>query len=395
MSHNVKNIVFMLSILSLVFPQRDFDDELEYQNKSIKSLKKEIKSLQDKLKTMSAQEESSSNKIIDLEKEIYLIDRLISELANEEKYTRKMITEIEKKLTYQDDILLQLRERYKKRVLKAYIDGRPSELDKLFSPVAWRQSVYRKEYLKIISAKDDSIRKSIKTLLIEIGQDKLNLEAGLRKNIYLNREKAKQKKELKQKKFSREKQLTSLKINKEEMSEYLKEKSKGLKELEEIRVAILEDKARFEREERIRKQQEALRSKKFAQLKGQLPWPIDGKVVTKFGRQWNPKLKTTTEYPGIDIRGKADMPVKTVLNGIVATVTYLRGYGTTVIIDHGGGFFTVYSQLKTLKTHVNSEVKSGDVIAFLDESSTEHGAVLHFEIWGNGQKLDPEKWLIK
>jgi len=84
-----------------------------------------------------------------------------------------------------------------------------------------------------------------------------------------------------------------------------------------------------------------------------------------------------------------------VLNGIVATVTYLRGYGTTVIIDHGGGFYTVYSQLKSLKTHVNSEMQSGDVIAFLDKSNSEHGAILHFEIWGNGQKLDPEKWLIK
>jgi len=395
MLRNVKNIVFMLSMLSIVLPQRDFDDELEYQNKSIKSLKKEIKILQDKLKTMSVQEESSSKKIIALGKEIHLIDNLISELTKEEKFTRKMIIDTEGKLTDQDDSLQQLRKRYKKRVLKAYTEGRPSDLEKLFSPVAWRQSVYRKEFLNVISAKDDSIRRSIKTLLIEIGQDKLNLEAGLRKNIYLNREKSKQKKELKQKKFNREKQRASLKKNKQEMSEYLKEKSKGLKELEDIRTTILEDKARLEREERIRKQQEALKSKQFSQLKGQLPWPIDGKVVTKFGRHWNSKLKTTTEYPGIDIQGKADMPVKTVLNGIVATVTYLRGYGTTVIIDHGGGFYTVYSQLKSLKTHVNSEMQSGDVIAFLDKSNSEHGAILHFEIWGNGQKLDPEKWLIK
>ena len=102
-----------------------------------------------------------------------------------------------------------------------------------------------------------------------------------------------------------------------------------------------------------------------------------------------------SEYPGIDIQGKANMPVKTILNGIVVTITYLRGYGTTVIIDHGGGFYTVYSQLKSLKTHVNSEVRSGDVIAHLAESNTENSTFLHFEIWGDGEKLDPEKWLAK
>ena len=211
----------------------------------------------------------------------------------------------------------------------------------------------------------------------------------------IQQQKSKQQKTIKDRKSTYEKELTALSKNKAELSEYLKEKDRGLKELEQLRASILEDKARFEREERIRRQQEALKSKQFSQLKGQLPWPINGKVVTKFGRQYNPKLKTTTEYPGVDIQGKADMPVKTILNGIVVTITYLRGYGTTIIIDHGGGFYTVYSQLKSLKTHVNSEVRSGDVIAYIAESNSENGAVLHFEIWGDGQKLDPEKWLAK
>ena len=66
---------------------------------------------------------------------------------------------------------------------------------------------------------------------------------------------------------------------------------------------VLEDKARFEREERIRKQQEALKTKSFHALQGQLPWPAGGRIISKFGKQWNPKLKTTTENPGIDIKG--------------------------------------------------------------------------------------------
>ena len=395
MDRNVKNIIWIFFFISIAFPQRDFDDELKYQNKSIETIKKEMEDLQKNIKKMSTREESASKRIINLEEEISLTDRLISELTKEEEMTRELILESEKILGQKQDELGTLRERYRKRVIYAYTRGRPSNLEKIFSPVSWRQSVYRKEYLKLISAVEDNIRKKINTLLINIGKEKLNFETGLRKNILLNKEKSKQQKALKDRKSTYEKELTALSKNKEELSEYLKEKDRGLKELEKLRASILEDKARFEREERIRRQQEALKSKQFSQLKGQLPWPINGKVVTKFGRQWNPKLKTTTEYPGVDIQGKADMPVKTILNGIVVTITYLRGYGTTIIIDHGGGFYTVYSQLKSLQTHVNSEVRSGDVIAYIAESNSENGAVLHFEIWGDGQKLDPEKWLAK
>ena len=395
MYRNVKNIVWIFSLISIVFAQRDFDEELKYKNESIETLKKEIVDLQKKIKKMSSREKSATQKITTLEKEISLTERLISELTKEGDMTRELISETESILRQQEDELDALRERYRKRAVYAYTKGRPSNIEKIFSTVSWRQFVYRKEYLRLISLAENNIRKKINTLLINMGQEKLNLEAGLRKNISLNKEKSKQKKTLKNKKSSHEKELTALSKNKEELAEYLKEKDKGLKELEELRTTILEDKARFEREEKIRRQQEALKTKQFSQLKGQLPWPINGKVVTKFGRQWNPKLKTTTEYPGIDIQGKANMPVKTILNGIVVTITYLRGYGTTVIIDHGGGFYTVYSQLKSLKTHVNSEVRSGDVIAHLAESNSENSTALHFEIWGDGENLDPEKWLAK
>ena len=157
----------------------------------------------------------------------------------------------------------------------------------------------------------------------------------------------------------------------------------------------MEDKARFEREERIRQQQETLQTKSFNTLRGQLPWPASGRVISKFGKQWNAKLKTTTDNPGIDIKGKPGSAIRSVLNGVVTTITYIRGYGTTVIIDHGGGFYTVYSHVTNIQTHVDSEVRSGDVIAYMGDSGSINGSKLHFEIWGKGQKLNPEKWLAK
>ena len=179
------------------------------------------------------------------------------------------------------------------------------------------------------------------------------------------------------------------------MTSYVSEKEEGIQQLEKIIKRVLEDKARFERELRIRQQQETLKTKSFKALKGQLPWPADGRIISKFGRQWNSKLKTTTENPGIDIKGKPGSSIRTVLGGVVTTITYIRGYGTTIIVDHGGGFYTVYSHVTNIQTNVDSQVRNGDVIAYMGDSGSINGSKLHFEIWGKGQKLDPEKWLRK
>ena len=87
--------------------------------------------------------------------------------------------------------------------------------------------------------------------------------------------------------------------------------------------------------------------------------------------------------------------IRAVLGGIVTTITFIRGYGTTVIIDHGGGFYTVYSHVTNVETNEDSQVRSGDVIAYMGDSGSINGSQLHFEIWGQGKKLNPEYWLTK
>ena len=64
MYRNVKNIVWIFSLISIVLPQRDFDEELKYQNESIESLKKEMEDLRKKIEKMSTREESTAKKII-------------------------------------------------------------------------------------------------------------------------------------------------------------------------------------------------------------------------------------------------------------------------------------------------------------------------------------------
>ena len=391
------NYIILVSfcILNAQSSQRDYNEELRYQNDAINKMKKEIEELSSKLRKANINETTTSKRITNLDEEIALVNKLIQSLKKEETSNRNKVNVLKDRIKTKEDELELLRTRYEQRIINTYQKGRVSDLEKVLSSTSWRQAVYRTQYLKIISSIEQKMTKDIENILLAINKDKLKLESLLRQSISLKRDKQKQMTSLRKMRIKREKELNRIRQDKSALANYMQEKSAGVKQLESIIKKVLEDKARFEREERIRQQQQALKTKQFSLLKGQLPWPTEGRVISKFGKQWNSRLKTTTDNPGIDIKGQPGSPIRSTMNGVVTTITYIRGYGTTVIIDHGGGFYTVYSHVTNIQTQVDSEVRSGDVIAYMSDSGSVNGSKLHFEVWGKGQKLDPEKWLIK
>ena len=388
-------VSFCFCFLNAQSSQRDYNEELRYQNDAINKMKKEIEELSSKLRKANINETTTSKRIINLDEEIALVNKLIQSLKKEETSNRNKVNVLKDRIKTKEDELELLRTRYEQRIINTYQKGRVSDLEKVLSSTSWRQAVYRTQYLKIISTIEQKMTKDFENILLAINKDKLKLESLLRQSISLKRDKQKQMTSLRKMRIKREKELNRIRQDKSALANYMQEKSAGVKQLESIIKKVLEDKARSEREERIRQQQQALKTKEFNLLKGQLPWPTEGRVISKFGKQWNSRLKTTTDNPGIDIKGQPGSPIRSTMSGVVTTITYIRGYGTTVIIDHGGGFYTVYSHVTNIQTQVDSEVRSGDVIAYMGDSGSVNGSKLHFEVWGKGQKLDPEKWLIK
>lgn len=385
-------------ILSLTFcwgqkSSRDYEKELKVQNSAIQSLWNEIESTKNRIQSEGRKEKTSARRVNNLSEEISLLRRLVKEIKKEENLLVADISRTEKQIVKSEVDVDTLRVRYARRLAKIYKKGQLSNLEKVFSSTSWRQAVYRTKYLKIISNLDQKTHTIIRSLLVEIGKQKLSLEAALRKKRRLKNDREKTLAEVRSKKRTEQRELIKIRQSQKELKIYLTEKQVGVKQLEAILKKIREDIARTDREDRIRKQQMALKAKEFPKLKGQLAWPAEGRVITKFGRQWNAKLKTTTENPGIDIKGKPGSEVHTVLGGIVTTITFLRGFGTTIIIDHGNGFYTVYSHVTNVEVNEDSEVRGGDVIAYMGDSGSINGSQLHFEIWGQGQKQDPEKWL--
>jgi len=394
-----RRITFILFLIGQVIwaqtEDRDFEKELNYQSKAVRDLKNEIESTRKKLRSEENREKSTARTITNLEKEISLVERLIVQLKKEETAAQEEIVKLGNEIEVNENELKKLRIRYANRAINVFKKGSLSDIEKVLSSTSWRQAIYRTKYQKIISGIDNKHKKQIHSLLVSIGKKKLNVEAILRKSISLNAERDKQMADLRVKRQKKKRELEKIRNSKTELAQYVKEKEEGVKQLEELIANIKEDKTRAERAERIRRQKEALKTKSFVALKGQLSWPASGKVISKFGRKWNPELKTTTNNTGIDIKGKPGTQIYAVMGGIVTTITFIRGYGNIIIIDHGSDFFTIYSHVTKIQTNVDSEVRAGDIIAYMGDSGSINGSKLHFEIWGKDQKLDPEKWLVK
>jgi septal ring factor EnvC (AmiA/AmiB activator) len=389
------SIILLVGFLWAQKSQQDFEKELKAQSSAIQSLRNEIEATKKRIQSEDRKEKSSARRVSNLSEEISLLQRLVKEIKKEEKLLVADISRTESQILSSEIELDTLRSRYARRINKIYKKGQLTNLEKIFSSTSWRQAIYRSKYLKIIAEIDQKTYDTIKSLLVEIGKQKINLEAALRKKRRLKRDRSQTLTLVQNKKRKEQRALVKIRESQKDLKIFLTEKQAGVKQLEIIISKIRDDINRFEREARIRQQQLALQSKEFPKLKGQLEWPAKGRVITKFGRQWNPKLKTTTENPGIDIKGKPGSEIRTVLGGVVTTITFIRGFGTTIIIDHGNGFYTVYSHVTKVETNEDSQVRGGDVIAYMGDSSSINGSQLHFEIWGQGKKLDPEKWLKK
>ena len=131
----------------------------------------------------------------------------------------------------------------------------------------------------------------------------------------------------------------------------------------------------------------------ISRMKGRMEWPVRGEIVSNFGRQMNPKLKTWTDNTGIDIKAQKGTNVHSVASGRVSVVTWLRGYGSTLIINHPGDYYTVYTHLEDILVNPGNIVTAGSVIGTVGDSGSLTGHKLHFEIWEKKIKHDPAAWL--
>jgi murein hydrolase activator len=126
----------------------------------------------------------------------------------------------------------------------------------------------------------------------------------------------------------------------------------------------------------------------FAKLRGRLAWPVAGELAAKFGDtraggvRWN----------GVLVATERGTPVRAIHPGRVAYADWLPGLGLLMIVDHGGGYLSLYGHNEQLYRAAGDSVKAGDTLAAAGDTGGRSRAELYFEIRRAGKPVDPRPW---
>lgn len=125
-----------------------------------------------------------------------------------------------------------------------------------------------------------------------------------------------------------------------------------------------------------------------------LSWPIPGATVTSdTGLRRHPIFGYVTCHAGVDFSASTGTPIRSAGDGVIASSTYLNGYGNTIIVSHGGGLTTLYAHMSRTAGSAGEKVSRGDVIGYVGSTGWSTGPHLHWEIRSKGDAYDPLAWM--
>lgn len=388
------NILLICSLPLLVFGQVNFDRKLNINRNQLSTLKKDIKSIKDKLTSINKKEAGVLGQLALIDKETALISRSKGLLEQENRLLLGKIQFTNRRLDDAKQRHKKLQELYARRAVYAYKFGYIRNLELLLTSESINQAYIRYRYLQKIAEHDARTIQTLRKKKKEIAQLKESLSGSLQSKKQNLIEKQKQESLYRSRKKEKAGLLKKVRWN---QATYNKQLSQKEKEKDNLIRMILE----LERH----RQKNLVRSDSksptiiefdfddFKKAKGKLPWPVSGKVVTHYGKQRDKGSKTYTKNTDIEIASKLGTPVQSVFKGVVRVITYLPGYGNTVIVDHGKGFYTVYSHLDEIYVHQDQGIETGQGIATVGDSGSLAGTKLQFGIYGKQLTYDPEKWL--
>lgn len=388
--------------------------EITRRERELKKLRSEIQAYEQKLKESEKREQVTLEDLDDLDQQSNLIRQLIRSLQEEEQRTTEEIQAARHAIADLEAQQQALMNHYANYVRSVYKNGRVYDLELLFSSRSLNQLSIRIEYLKRFS---DQRAKDLRRLIenkTELELRNEQLQVNLANERQLIAEKTQEQAVLRNKMVERKRMLANIRKNKRTYESALSRKVEAARQIEHLIAELIEkERIRKEKEEAERRERARLAAAReaerlarlprpappepmsaFEQQKGNLPWPVaNGRVSARFGNQVHPELRTVTHNPGIEITVPPGSDVYAVADGEVSVLSFIPGFGNVMIVNHYSGYRTVYGHLADINVVEGQRVKAGDVIAKSEDSVG--GSVLHFEIWKEREKQNPELWLAK
>lgn len=277
------------------------------------------------------------------------------------------------------------------RLREIYKYGRTSSLEFLLSSESFAQLLTRFRYLGLVAESDRNLMQRFDRERLQLEASEAKLRDQLAKVTALRKEKEKE-----------QGNLVVLRKRKRDVASQIQNERKSYeqaaKELETAAAriqSVIEQLERRRREELARKipAPQWMAFPEFEKNRGVLNWPVSGSIIGKFGNNTHPRFGTVIFNPGIDISAPYGADIRAVAKARVDYSNWLAGLGNCVILNHGGGFYTIYAHASEVFVKVGQEVSTGQVIGKVGDSGSLKGSCLHFEVRKGKQALDPEAWL--
>ena len=347
-------------------------DELE---KKMSGLQNTAHELRDEVNLLDKQHDATARMVKSLDQQLVSITDEVQSASSE-------LQKSEREATMKRTVL-------QRRLIEIYKRGPLYSAEVLFSAQSVGQLVARYKYLHLLALRDKGLVHRLDELHEKIESQQVQL-VRLQNSVIENRS---EKEQEAARLAGLEKQQAR---NLVRVQEDTKRTKARLAELEKSEARLNNFIALFEAERRRASGRGGTVTLSPSSIRttdiGRLDWPVNGTFLYRFGRFVNPN-NTTTRWNGIGIGAPIGTVVKSVSAGTVAYAGPMGTYGNTVILEHGGGDYSVYGSLDRIAVRKGTRVIKGQPLGTVGVSDPALGSHLHFEIRRGGPAVDPAEWL--
>nr|WP_302599846.1 M23 family metallopeptidase [uncultured Cellulosilyticum sp.] len=383
-----KKISIMLAFLLLLTPVyassiTSKKNELSSAKQNIESSKKKLEANNEKIEAMQAEIKKVDLQIVDIEDKIYELNSQISEKENaiEKKQVELDEMNVKKDAQYEDT---------KARMVKMYKNQRVGYLQVIFSSNSFWEAINRIEYIKRISDRDNQTLDEYKETISGIEAAKTTIETEKKDLEVIKKAQVTKKDELEVARGDKDTKLAQLQ----------KEEGKIKSEIEQMEE--LSDQLEAEIKQLLAAQASSSSgggnySTSHKYSGGTFAWPVPG--YYNLSSEYNPRTSPISGnyefHTGIDIPASYGENVVAAADGVVITSGWVRGYGNTIMINHGGGLVTLYGHNSSLVVSTGQTVTKGQTVAKIGSTGYSTGNHCHFEVRVNGSHTSPWNYLSK
>ncbi len=258
------------------------------------------------------------------------------------------------------------------------------------------QAFRRFGYFKNLSNQMKSEAQDIREMQAELEARKVRLSEMKKKAEAVKAERVEELKRLRSDESKADSVVKKLRKDKKKYQNQLNAKKKEVNALNREIARIISDAMKTpdqkKKDARKRPPVDMTLDAEFSKNKGKLPWPAEGPVLSRFGKQYHPVYKNLELPPnnGVNIALVAGSKVYAVFDGVVSQVITIPGYNKCVLVQHGN-YFTLYCGMNSVSVKSGDKLKTNDVLGTIDTINGQ--TQLHFEVWKGKTPQNPEHWL--